>query len=241
MTNNWLLLRGLARGNAHWGVFPEILKQKHPNFEIELIEIPGNGTRFAEKTPTNPITAIELLRNNKFTNSGQPLNICAMSLGGMLALKWAELYPDEIQSLIIINSSLKQLSPFYERLRYENYYKILTAFFRKDLTKQEITILQLTSNKSENILNFIDNFSKFSKEHPISKINFLRQLILASSVYIHKPIKIPIKIIVSIQDRLVHSNCSKDLAKFLKSELINHETAGHDLPLDEPYWLADHF
>jgi hypothetical protein len=42
----------------------------------------------------------------------------------------------------------------------------------------------------------------------------------------------------SSSDRLVSHQCSLVLSKHAEWPLISHSTAGHDLTLDEPEWVA---
>ncbi len=239
-TNNWIFLRGLTRGNIHWADFPSLFQNKHPEFQIELLEIPGNGTTCNEKTPINPQAAIEMIRKkSKFCQQGQTFNLCGISLGGMIAMKWAELYPNEVQTLTIINSSLKQLSPFYHLLKPNSYLSILHSLFTKDTLKQEATILQITSNHYETAKEKLPHFSDFTKNHPVTKSNFVKQLILANRIKLNEQLPIPLNILWSQQDRLVNCKCSENIAKKFNAKTFVHPSAGHDLPLDAPDWLCE--
>lgn len=240
MSNRYVLLRGLVRGNGHWGDFPKILQATDPGCTIEFHEIPGNGTRNREDTPTDPITIIEDFRSrSEFCKKGQPFIICGVSLGGMLALKWLELYPKDIQKTVVINSSLNSLSPFYDRLSYKNYFKLLKIICTQDTAKKEKLILQITSNQTPVEMSLEQKLIDFSKRYPIRKLNFVRQLILAQRVRVPKNMKPPIYVVQSLLDRLVSSRCSAQMALYLKAKLVSRPRAGHDLPLDEPQWLAD--
>jgi len=242
MTNqNWVFLSGLTRGTPHWGDFPKIFKNLHPKINSEFLEIPGNGSLYLEETPINPEKVIQFLKNrSQFCQKNVPFNICGISLGGMIALKWAELYPQDICSVVIINSSLNQCSPFYQRLRLKNYYSILKGLFHTNSMYQEELILKITSNKFEETKRYLNLFSNFSKDHKVSKANFTKQLLLANNVLIHHFPNIPLKVICSKNDRLVNSICSDKIAIALNGLQIIHPTAGHDLPLDEPKWLSEH-
>ena len=46
-----IALRGLSRGQKHWGVFPQTLNSLDSEIDLELLEIPGNGTRASEDCP----------------------------------------------------------------------------------------------------------------------------------------------------------------------------------------------
>lgn len=238
--NNWIFLRGLTRGNIHWGKFPEIFKELNPSAVVEFLEIPGNGLLSDEPTSTDPKEVIDQIRNrSKFISNNETFNVCGISLGGMVALKWAELYPTEILSVATINTSLSQYSPFYHRLAISNYGKIIWGLLACDEKEQEKIILEITSNNFSKAAFYLESFSEFSKNHQVTKANFIKQLLLASNIEIKKFPNIPLKVISSKMDRLVDSSCSDEVAKALGAKQLIHPTAGHDLPLDEPVWLAE--
>jgi pimeloyl-ACP methyl ester carboxylesterase len=239
-TNNWIFLRGLTRGNAHWSQFPEIFLNQNPGCEIELLEIPGNGTVSEVPTSTDPLKVIEFIRNkSQFCQQKKNFNLCGISLGGMIALKWAELYPSEVQSLSLINSSLRETSPFYQRLRPQCYLQILKAALSRSTTEQESLILQITSNNFESTKENIPSFAEFAEKHPVTIKNLINQLILANKITIQKNPALPMKVIWSERDRLVNNLCSQKIALKLNAKTYIHPTAGHDLPLDAPDWLSN--
>lgn len=238
-THNWIFLRGLTRGNIHWGSFPEIFQQHYPNDRVELLEIPGNGTQFDKSSLSNPAETIEFIRSqSQFCHNNEKFNLCGISLGGMIAMKWAELYPEEVISVAVINTSLKQFSPFYHRLRPSSYMSLLKALFSLETVTQETTVLKVTSNNFSVTSCQIGKFAEFTKTHPVSKVNFIKQLLLANNIKINQPFNIPFKVIFSEQDRLVSSQCSKKIAQQFNAKTFIHPTTGHDLPLDDPQWLA---
>lgn len=239
-TNNWVFLRGLTRGNIHWGKFPEEFKKLNPDCDLVFLEIPGNGSLNNEETPITAKTVIDLLRARcKFTLENESFHVCGISLGGMIALKWAELYPEEIRSVTTINTSLNQFSPFYQRLEIFNYGKIIWGLFACDASEQERIILKITSNHFAKAESYLESFVAFSKNHQVSKTNFVKQLLLANNIKIKNIASISLKVISSKKDRLVDSTCSDKIAKAFKGKQFIHPTAGHDLPLDEPIWLAE--
>ena len=241
MNNNWIFLRGLTRGNIHWGNFPEIFLKINPDAKVEFLEIPGNGLLNNELTPTDPKLVIDLIRaKSSFCQNNLPFHLCGISLGGMIALKWAELYPQNIENLVIINSSLKQFSPFYHRLNPRNYGQIFLALLETSKIKQETIILKITSNKFNDNEIYLKTFSEFATNNKFLKENLIRQLFLANNIKIGNLSAIKIKIISSKNDRLVDFSCSNRIASNFGIKQIIHPTAGHDLPLDEPEWLARH-
>ena len=240
MNNYWIFLRGLTRGNAHWAQFPEIFKEINPSAQVEFLELPGNGTVSHEDTPINAREVIDLIREKSWiVQKNIPFHICGISLGGMIALKWAEIYPQNIQTINIINSSLGQFSPFYRRLIPATYLQILNAAFNSDIAEKEKIILTITSNKFIENQRYLKIFTQFSIDYKVSKKNFIRQILLAQNIHIQNLPNRPLKIITSINDRLVHHSCSDKLVKYFGGTQYIHATAGHDLPLDDPQWVVE--
>lgn len=238
MSNNWIFLRGLTRGNIHWGAFPELFLAANPGAQVEYLEIPGNGFLSDQLTPTDPEEVIKFLRSiSELAQSNATYHLCGISLGGMVALKWAQMYPDLVESVTVINTSLSQYSSIFQRLMPANYAKLLSALFNNVADEQEETILRITSNKFEQNKKYLDSFARFASEHKVTRSNFLRQLILAKNIHFHQFPDIKLNVLSAAKDRLVHSSCSGEIAKGLKGKLVIHPTSGHDLPLDEPEWL----
>lgn len=240
MSNNWVFLRGLTRGNIHWGDFPDLFLAANPGAQVEYLEIPGNGLLSSDQTPVNPEVVIDLLkRKSHLAQSNNSYHLCGISLGGMVALKWAQLHPGNIESVNVINSSLSQNSTFYERLRPGNYLPLLGALFNQETFEQEKIILRITSNKFEQNKKYLERYAQFAADHKVSRANFFRQLILANNIQLPQIPNVRLNVLSAAQDRLVHPTCSQQIANGLKGKLIIHPSAGHDLPLDEPEWLIE--
>lgn len=244
MQKNWVLIRGLVRGVGHWSDFPETLKAAFPNDNFEFLEIPGNGTLYQEKSPTNVTEMVESIRRqSQFIQQGKKVHIIAISLGGMIATAWADRYPMEAEHLVLINSSSAKHSKFYERLRPENYLKMAGLFlgFKTRFSTMELEreILAMTANSSERRDFALPLWTKESEDHPVQIQNFFRQLMAAGSYKF--PIEPPVSTVlfVSENDHFVSSACSKSLAKSWGCELHVHPWAGHDLPLDDPQWVIE--
>ncbi|WP_207232095.1 alpha/beta fold hydrolase [Corallincola spongiicola] len=50
---------------------------------------------------------------------------------------------------------------------------------------------------------------------------------------------VPVILIASSHDQLVNTTCSKQIASQWQCPLSLHPYSGHDLPLDDPHWLAE--
>jgi pimeloyl-ACP methyl ester carboxylesterase len=236
----WIGLRGLARGNGHWGNFPEVLKSFDPNIDFEMLEIPGNGTLNNNRTPLIAEEVLTLLKqNSRIANENKSFNLIGISLGGMLGLKWAEQFPLEIEKLIVINSSLSQFSPFHKRLQPDQILHLTQALYEKNTAKRELIILKIVSNFVEKNKSNLKKNIEFSTNYPTTTSNLLRQLILAKFLTIDKTkLNTQIKLLCSSNDKLVHYSCSKKIAEQFSLPIQFHTSAGHDLLLDAPEWVA---
>ncbi len=238
-------LRGLARGNVHWGDFSDILKRQNNNSLFIPLEMAGNGERAIETSSMNPEDVIKDLRQqckNRVKALGfddnVKVNLVALSLGGMIALKWAELFPEEVENVFVVNSSLKQLSPLSERLLPRNYLKIVKMILFDDIREREEGILRITSNYYSLTKSHLPQFISSEKTHSFRVINFFRQLILAFRIRISIPLAARVIIVCSQNDRLVSAKCSQAIAKVFNCEIHINNYAGHDLPLDDGEWLS---
>ena len=232
-------LRGLARGRGHWGSFPKDLSATDASIELDLLDIPGNGTRCSEKLPLQAEKAVEMIRaQSRWVQNQETFSILGISFGGMLALKWAEMYPKEVSKVFIVNSSLAQYSPFFKRLQVNQLLSIVKAMGEIDFVAREKTILSITSNQIKNREEHLALMAAFSKKYQVSPSSFFRQLLLATTVRISNLKKPELMVIGSHKDRLVDVSCSLKIAEGFGVTPIIHPTAGHDIPLDDPLWLA---
>ncbi len=63
---------------------------------------------------------------------------------------------------------------------------------------------------------------------------------LTAAARFHAPLvkpSVPTLLLASEQDHLASVNCSKILANYWQCDLLIHNTAGHDLPLDDGTWV----
>jgi pimeloyl-ACP methyl ester carboxylesterase len=237
----WILLRGLMREQRHWGGFPATLAQALPNASIITPDLPGNGARHAEDSPTRVAQMVEACREDLAARGvAAPYHLLALSLGGMVAVEWASLYPQEIARCVLINTSMRPFSPFYERLRWQNYPALLRQLLLGEQRSQEALILRLTSARhgAGNAV-LLESWLSFQQEYGVSRRNALRQL-LAAARYRAPAIRpaMPVLVMAGAQDQLVDFRCSQRLARAWQADCLIHRHAGHDLPLDEGEWVA---
>lgn len=239
----WVLLRGLMRDARHWGAFPDVLRAAIPGTKLCLLDLPGNGLRNLETSPASVPTMAEWVRAELLRQGlPPPYRVFAMSLGAMVAVAWADAHPEELECAVLANTSLKPISPFYRRLQPAAWPLLLRmALTNPDARAAEEAILQLTSRHLDQTCSVLDDWTRWRLSHPVSRANALRQLLAA--MRFTAPQRAPqtrLLLLTGAQDRLVDTRCSQALAATWQCEIAVHPTAGHDLPLDDAAWVAQH-
>lgn len=239
---NWLFLRGLAREKRHWGDFPEKVSELFPDSKNHFLELPGVGSKIDFKVPTSIKGYSNQLREEwlylKKENPGT-WGIFAISMGGMIAMDWCARFPQDMTSLILINSSGGDLSPPHHRFSPQAFGMVLKLFFKENYQEREEAILKLTTNHFDINEEVVKKYALFSKESPIKRKSFLKQMYAASKFKVPQSIPIPLLFLASKEDHLANYKCSETLSKHLKAPLSLHPTAGHDLPLDDGTWILE--
>jgi pimeloyl-ACP methyl ester carboxylesterase len=166
------------------------------------------------------------------------VDIVAISLGGMLAVDWATSFSREVNSLVLINSSNAQFSPFYKRLNWRIYPHLLSAVWSTTSIERQTKILQLTSSFPLKHQQVLDSWLKWAEQCPVSLKNAYLQLKAAAGFRAPNKPQQAMLILNSRRDKLVDASCSKELARRWQADFKQHPTAGHDLPLDAPLWTV---
>ncbi len=239
----WLLLRGLTRENRHWGDFLGQLQCAMPADKIIALDLPGNGRLNLQHSPMRIQDMVEHCRAQLATqNIAPPYNILAMSMGAMVAVAWSGNYPQEVTAQVLINTSMRPFSPFYQRLLPANYAQLLKLSLTGAAPAVwERAVLQLTSNRTREEHDdddILPLWLAYRHENPVSRSNAVRQLIAAARF--HAPLAkppVPTMLFASERDHLVSVKCSKTLASHWQCDLRVHDRAGHDLPLDDAAWV----
>ncbi|GAA3712921.1 alpha/beta hydrolase [Oceanisphaera sediminis] len=241
MSTGWLLLRGLMREQRHWEGFPARLQHGFPADRVIPVDLPGFGREVHRPSPRRIPDITDWLRERwQAERARGPLKLLALSLGGMVALDWACRYPTELSAVVLINSSLAGVSPFYHRLRPRVYWPLLKwCLWQRDPLLQEAAILQLTSRFFAHDADILTRWAAYARQYPPSRRNTLRQL-LAALRYCPPSTRpqVPILVLNSLGDDLVSPRCSQAIAEHWQLPLRRHPDAGHDLPLDAPDWVC---
>lgn len=237
---NFILIRGLIRNNQHWGIFYDLLLKNYPDSEIVLLELPGNGKKYQETSALSVADYVEQLRQEWLARKKQSHNwkVIAVSLGAMVALKWASKYNDFDQIFLINTSSADVANPL-NRLSKKALMKVVKLFFSKDSFKIEKAILELTLRIKKVDDELITKWAAIADKYPVSRKNLMRQLIAASKFISPKTVNANVTFMAGRYDALANYRCSEKLAKKYNSSYFLHESAGHDLPLEDTDWVLD--
>lgn len=237
----WVLLRGLTREHRHWEDFPIKLQQYFPDAQVVTPDLPGNGNHADMTSPARIQDMMLFLREDiaSIISCG-PVHIIGLSMGAMVAIEWMKSFPEECVASVLINTSLKGASPFYHRLRPQNYYLILYSLFTGNKHSREKTILQMTSNLYPDTESLLQRWVSYAEENAVLQSNALRQLIAASRYRLPKlKPDVPILLLSSKNDKLVNPQSSVSLAQNWILPLATHPLAGHDIPLDDGDWVCE--
>ncbi|MCP5019904.1 MAG: alpha/beta hydrolase [Ketobacter sp.] len=237
---DWVFLRGLVRQQKHWEQFPELFAKAFPDARIHLLDLPGNGALCDRPSPLTIREMMESARRLlKARSVNGPVNLLAISLGGMVALEWMHRHRQEVTSAVIINSSMRDVGTVLDRLQPENYLAILKqALLDRDLQSREQLILDISSNLYPHKAQLARKWAQYARTHPTSTKNAVRQLMAAARY--RAPKRCPhdrVLLLNSARDRLVNPICTRRLAERWSWPLATHASAGHDLPLDDGRWI----
>ena len=236
----WILLRGLMREARHWGDFPQTLASTLGDTKVLTLDLPGNGSRYQERSPTSIAAMTEHCRQQcQESGIAPPYHLLALSLGAMVVTDWATRYPVEVAGAVLINTSLRPFSPFYHRLRPRQYASLLgLLLLPPESAERERTILRLTSNRS-NTDSVLYAWQQYARQYPVSRLNACRQLFAAWRY--RAPQRAPSVAVLILNggaDQLVNPACSVALQHRWRVPLRIEPDSGHDLPLDAPDWVV---
>ncbi len=235
----WIFLRGLTRDSRHWGSFLGDFQRALPDHNIITLDLAGNGTLHLQTSRTRVQAMVRDCRAQLLVQQVKPpYHLLALSLGAMVALAWGQAYPREVAGQVLINTSLRPLNPFFQRLLPANYFQLMYLLLSNAAPREwERAIWHMTSNRQD--ASMLPLWVAWRRAKPVSRLNGLRQLVAAAQFRAppDSPIT-PTLLLASVQDQLVSVLCSRKLARRWQCPLIEHPSAGHDIPLDEGPWVA---
>jgi pimeloyl-ACP methyl ester carboxylesterase len=237
----WLLLRGLGREQRHWHDFPARFARSL-GVEVLTLDLAGAGTEHARLGhPSIARLAADVAeRSRPLLDSGSPVGLIGLSLGGMVALELAASGRSAIAGGVAINSSSRS-SPAFARMRPSASRTLMALLAPGSAIAREESILRLTSRLSDGMRReHARTAARFATQRPMRRRSLVRQLVAAAR-FRAPPVECmgtPLLFLSSRGDQLVDPRCSVDLARHYAAPHVQHPWAGHDLPLDDPDWVC---
>jgi pimeloyl-ACP methyl ester carboxylesterase len=238
----WVFLRGLTRESRHWGDFPErfcaAFAGELAREDILTPDLPGNGRRCAEPSPSTVAAMLEACRSDlRGQGRAPPYHLLALSLGGMVAVAWAARYPEECRAVVLLSTSLRPYNRFHERLL-PGAWPIVLRMLVAHGEARERAILELTSARAADRSAVLPDWTAWARECPVARGNAMRQLLAAARFHSPERPTVPLLFLAGAGDRLVDPRCSQRLARAWGAGYALHPSAGHDLALDDGDWVA---
>jgi pimeloyl-ACP methyl ester carboxylesterase len=236
-----VLLRGLARESGHWGGVRERLQRAlGEGVDVIALDLPGNGARHGETSPASVRGLLAECRAELRQRAVQPpLVLVALSLGAMVAVQWCAEAPQELAGCVLVNTSLRGISPFWQRLRPAHWLPLLRLLAPgRSVLQRERLVLAMTSGEPWRHAGVVHDWAELAHRRPVRRGNALRQLLAAMRFTAPAPGPVPMLVLASAGDRLVDPRCSRELARRWRLPLGFHPWAGHDLALDDPQWFV---
>lgn len=241
-SRTWILLRGLGREKGHWGAFLDRFGEAFRGDEVLAIDLPGAGEFRDQVSPRTMNEMFEFVRGQAIerARTQSQFRLVALSLGGMLALEWMRQRPEDLDGCVLINTSVKELSPLTQRLRWQAWPRLITMVTQQSLRDREKALVQILINSEEAREKALPLWTKLSMDHPISSKTLLNQLLAASRFMSPRLAgETPVLVLSGLGDRLVDPSCSAALAEKFGWPLERHSWGGHDLTWDDPEWVLE--
>jgi alpha-beta hydrolase superfamily lysophospholipase len=233
------LILGIGREKRNWSHPAKVLQAAFPDYEVITLDNPGMGEYHKMAVPLSVEKNVDFLKTSFDKLKGEENYFIGWSLGGMIVSKWGQLYPKDMNGMVLITSSYGSLSMVWQRLRPLIIPPVLLAIISKG-RRRENGMFNTTCKNEQNRERLVNEWIEIDEESPVTVINIIRQLIAATLFFTKSFKKLhPTLILGAPNDQLVNNKCSKDIVKFLDAPYQEHPTAGHDVFNDYPEWVAE--
>ncbi len=105
-----LLIHGWG---MHGGMWSDTAVQLARQFRVHVVDLPGHGLSVrseergarSEGADIPAHAALDRIVDELAAQFAEPLNVCGWSLGGQIALRWAQRFPQQVQRLVLVAST----------------------------------------------------------------------------------------------------------------------------------------
>ncbi len=233
-----LLIHGLGASQYSWRLLAPILAQK---YRVIAIDLPGFGyssKSYQENWNLDKYSDVinSVLRKLQVSTP----HIVGSSLGGLIALKMIERWPEQFRKVAAISPPLsKRLIPFsLSRLQvlWPVAGRMITTQFVRELMKRTVEDKSLINEES------IGYYSRAFVDEPESFKSFIQAteaIRTGDNPNFIKNISSPVLFLWGAKDRVVPIRLL-DKARQMspESQYFVHEKAGHHMMEDQPEWVA---
>jgi len=90
----------------HGGIWGSVVDQLAQHNQVLCVDLPGHGysSRMEGEAP-DALFALDAIVDELSAQFDEPLNVCGWSLGGKVALRWAQLHPAQVEKLVLVAST----------------------------------------------------------------------------------------------------------------------------------------
>jgi pimeloyl-ACP methyl ester carboxylesterase len=204
---------------------------------IDCLDLPGFGTEHERPSPASVERITDDLRRRFAETRGDaPWSVLGISLGGMVALDWCARFPGDFERCVVVNTSTR-LSRRGERLRARAVGTLAPSLLGRRDDKAR-AVLRISSNARPVDEALVRLHARWQTDRPLALSNVFRQVLAASAFELPPRMETPSLVMSSLGDQMVSWRCSETIARALGAPLALHPSAGHDLTLDAPDWVA---
>lgn len=233
-----VLLHGWGMNGAVWG---EAVQRLARHFRVYCVDLPGHGAS-APAVPFN----LEALVQQLSTEFAGPLDVAGWSLGGQLALRWAQRIPGQVRRLVLVATTpcFVQAQDWTCAMAADTLRDFHAALIDNHaLTLRRFIALQLRGSEDERELHQMLREHVFSRGHPDldtlqDGLAILRDTDLRREL---AGIRQPALVIAGERDKLTPPQASHYLARALHDgRSVEIGGAAHAPFLSHPDIFVDH-
>jgi pimeloyl-[acyl-carrier protein] methyl ester esterase len=233
-----LLIHGWGMHGGMWGQVAEQLALTH---RVHLVDLPGHGGS-AACTPYELDTLVQHL-SDQFA---EPLAVCGWSLGGQVALRWAQRYPAQVKKIILVATTpcFVQREGWSSAMAADTLHDFAASLLQNHaLTLKRFLALQLRGSENERELLHDLRARLYANGEPDIKalqggLEILRDTDMRSQL---AQVAHPVLVIAGARDTLTPSAASEYLAQALpNARLAKIQGAAHAPFLSHPQIFMQH-
>ncbi|MBB5206118.1 pimeloyl-ACP methyl ester carboxylesterase [Inhella inkyongensis] len=241
---HWLLIGGIARESALWIDGPKLLlarlRRLDPQVQLHLLDLPGTGALWRERSPSHVAELVENLRKRVKRLEG-PVGLIASSGSTGVATEWARRYPEEVGALVLLSPAMRPFTSLIRAVRPSLWPTLMALVLgrRSPLALNERWFASTTHRRAEDVEVLDSEWQRLHDEHPVKLRNAFAQglAIWRYQASRRRPMR-RILLLAGHKDKWFDWRISQAISRAWGAALRVHPDAGHDLLLDDPDWVA---